>query len=61
MAAFRYEALDTAGRTVSGVAQADTARRVRRQLRTQGLLQAVVEAVGAQRARAGNRAFLRTT
>ena len=48
MAAFRYQALDTAGRTVSGVAQADTARQVRGQLRAQGLLPAVVESVAAQ-------------
>lgn len=38
MEAFRYEALDAAGRTVSGVVQADTPRQARTQLRAQGLL-----------------------
>ena len=38
MEAFRYEALDAAGRTVSGVVQADTARQARTQVRAQGLL-----------------------
>lgn len=37
MEAFRYEALDAAGRTVSGVVQADTPRQARTQLRAQGL------------------------
>ncbi len=48
MAAFRYEALDANGRTVSGVLQADTARQVRAQLRAQGLLPSVVDAIRAQ-------------
>lgn len=52
MEAFRYDALDAAGRTVSGVAQADTARQARAQLRTQGLLPFMVEPVRAnERAR----------
>ncbi|MDB5811234.1 MAG: gspF, partial [Betaproteobacteria bacterium] len=38
MPAIRYEALDAAGRTVSGVLQADTPRQARSQLRAQGLL-----------------------
>ena len=38
MEAFRYQALDAAGRTVSGVVQADTARQARTQLRARGLL-----------------------
>jgi len=38
MAAFRYQALDSAGRTVSGMVLADTARQARAQLRAQGLL-----------------------
>lgn len=38
MAAFRYEALDATGRTVSGMVLADTARQARAQLRAQGLL-----------------------
>jgi general secretion pathway protein F len=41
--AFRYQALDTAGRSVSGVVQADTARDARTQLRERGLLPSEVE------------------
>ncbi len=52
MEAFQYEALDAAGRTVSGVMQADTARQARSQLRAQGLLPSQVDPVAA-RERAG--------
>jgi general secretion pathway protein F len=38
MEAFRYKALDDAGRSVQGVVQADTPRQARAQLRAQGLL-----------------------
>jgi general secretion pathway protein F len=38
MEAFRYQALDAAGRSVSGVVQADTPREARTQLRSRGLL-----------------------
>ena len=48
MEAFQYQALDAAGRTVSGVVQADTARQARSQLRAQGLLPS---AIGPVRAR----------
>jgi general secretion pathway protein F len=51
MEAFRYEALDAAGRTVSGIVQADTARQARMQVRAQGLLPAMVGRVDS-RARA---------
>ena len=51
MEAFQYQALDAAGRTVSGVVQADSARQARMQLRAQGLLPSVVDQVHA-RARA---------
>src|SRR6266446_1573353 len=51
MEAFQYQALDAAGRTVSGVVQADTARQARMQLRAQGLLPSMVGQVHA-RARA---------
>ncbi len=51
MEAFQYQALDAAGRTVSGVVQADTARQARIQLRAQGLLPSAVAQVHA-RARA---------
>jgi general secretion pathway protein F len=36
--AFQYQALDAAGRTVSGVVEADSARQARTQLRARGLL-----------------------
>lgn len=51
MEAFQYQALDAAGRTVSGVVQADTARQARMQLRSQGLFPSAVDQVHA-RARA---------
>jgi general secretion pathway protein F len=50
MEAFRYQALDAAGRRVSGVVQADTPREARTQLRAQGLLPAALDKV-QQRAR----------
>jgi len=48
MEAFRYEALDADGRTVSGIVQADTPRQARAQLRAQGLLPSAVDAVRAR-------------
>jgi general secretion pathway protein F len=48
MEAFQYQALDAAGRTVSGVVQADTARQARIQLRAQGLLPSVIDQVHAR-------------
>jgi len=42
MEAFRYQALDAAGRSVSGVVQADTPRDARAQLRARGLLPSAV-------------------
>jgi len=45
MDAFRYQALDAAGRPVSGVVQADTPRQARTQLREQGLLLAALDRV----------------
>jgi general secretion pathway protein F len=42
MEAFQYSALDAAGRTVSGVLQADTARQARTELRARGLLPSAV-------------------
>ena len=48
MEAFQYQALDAAGRMVSGVVQADTARQARIQLRAQGLLPSVVDQVHAR-------------
>ena len=45
MEAFRYEALDAAGRSVSGVVQADTPREARTQLRAQGLLPSALDKV----------------
>jgi general secretion pathway protein F len=46
--AFQYQALDAAGRTVSGVVEADTARQARVQLRAQGLLPSAVGPVHAR-------------
>ncbi|HYN12490.1 MAG TPA: type II secretion system inner membrane protein GspF [Burkholderiales bacterium] len=43
MEAFRYQALDSAGRAVSGVVQADTPRHARAQLRARGLLPSTVD------------------
>lgn len=43
MPAFRFEAIDTAGRAQKGVVEADSARAARGQLRTQGLTPLVVE------------------
>lgn len=52
MTAFRYEALDAAGRTVSGMVLADTARQARAQLRAQGLLPSQIgRAQASERAR----------
>ncbi len=48
MEAFRYEALDAAGRAVSGIVQADTARQARSQLRAQGLHPSAVDPVRAR-------------
>jgi general secretion pathway protein F len=48
MEAFEYQALDAAGRKVSGVVQADTARQARMQLRAQGLLPSMVGQVHAR-------------
>lgn len=48
MEAFHYEALDTAGRTVTGVVQADTPRQARAQLRAQGLLPSEIGKVHAR-------------
>ena len=54
MEAFQYQALDAAGRTVSGVVEADTARQARMQLRAQGLLPSMLGPVNArERARQG--------
>ena len=54
MEAFQYQALDAAGRKVSGVVQADTARQARAQLRAQGLLPSMIGPVRArERARQG--------
>ncbi len=48
MDAFQYEALNTAGRTVTGVVQADTPRQARTQLRARGLLPSMVGQVHAK-------------
>jgi general secretion pathway protein F len=48
MEAFRYQALDAAGRPVTGVVQADTPRQARMQLRARGLLPSVLDKAGAR-------------
>jgi len=48
MEAFQYQALNAAGRTVSGVVQADTPRQARTQLRAQGLLPSALAKVHAR-------------
>jgi type II secretory pathway component PulF len=50
MPAFRFEAIDQAGKSQKGVLDADSARAARSQLRTQGLTPLVVEAAEAARA-----------
>src|ERR1700761_3338136 len=48
MPAFRFEAIDHAGKTQKGVLDADSARAARSQLRTQGLTPLIVEAAGSR-------------
>jgi general secretion pathway protein F len=48
MPAFRFEAIDQAGKTQKGVLDADSARAARGQLRTQGLTPLVVEPAGSR-------------
>lgn len=48
METFRYRAMDASGRSLVGIAQADTARQARAQLRTQGLLPVEVAPVTAR-------------
>ncbi len=48
MPAFRYEAVDEAGATRKGVVNADSARAARSDLRSQGLVPIVVDAIAAQ-------------
>ena len=48
MPAFRCEAIDQAGKSQTGVLDADSARAARSQLRTQGLTPLVVEAAGTR-------------
>jgi general secretion pathway protein F len=48
MAAFRYEAVDAAGATRKGVVNADSARAARSDLRAQGLVPLVVDAIANQ-------------
>jgi len=56
MGAFRWEAVDGAGRVQQGLSEADTARAVRDELRAQGL---TPTAVDAARSRGDGAAFVR--
>jgi general secretion pathway protein F len=53
VAAFRYEAVDAAGASSTGVVNADSARAARSALRVQGLVPIGVEAIAAQSDTAG--------
>ncbi len=48
MDAFRYQAFDISGRSVSGVVQADSPRQARAQLRIQGMYPAQIERIRAK-------------
>lgn len=48
MPAFRYEAVDAAGTSQTGVVNADSARAARSELRSQGLVTISIAAIGAQ-------------
>lgn len=48
MDAFRYQAFDISGRSVSGVVQADSPRQARAQLRLQGMYPAQIERIRAK-------------
>ena len=48
MPAFRYEAADVVGNTKKGVVNADSARAARADLRSQGLVPLVVDAIASQ-------------
>jgi general secretion pathway protein F len=58
MAAFRYEAVDAAGRTRQGHIDAESARQVREQLRSAGLFPTAIDAAAGVAATATERARL---
>jgi general secretion pathway protein F len=58
MAAFRFEALDASGKTITGMVDADNAKTARSQLRSQNLVPLSVDQVQvAQEAKASSRQF----
>jgi general secretion pathway protein F len=59
MPAYKYEALDAAGKTLSGLLEAENAKAARGQLRGQGLVPLAVEAVVAAAQSAGGISFTR--
>jgi general secretion pathway protein F len=54
MPAFKYEALDAAGKTTTGLVEADNAKGARAQVRAKNLVPLAVAAVGAAAAAAGS-------
>jgi general secretion pathway protein F len=60
MPAYKYEALDAAGKTLSGLLEAENAKAARGQLRGQGLVPLAVEAVVAAAQSAGGISFTRS-
>jgi len=55
MAAFEYQAVDTSGKTLKGLIEADTARQARQQLRGMNLMPLQVEEVSSSEPKAGVR------
>ena len=57
MAAYSYQALDSQGREVSGILEADSTRQARNQLREQALFPLSVDAVRTQAGQAASPPF----
>lgn len=59
MAAFQYRAVDTEGRTLTGIVEADSSRAARTQLRERGLFPLEVAASGSKKSGLGSTSRLR--